>query len=72
MTISSLEAALARLWSRTLRVNDVGRNDDFLSLGGDRPGLDSLIASVNSLFGVDLKIESLPQDAMTVAEWRGR
>ena len=67
MITSPLEAALARLWSRTLRVNDVGRNDDFLSLGGDRPGLDSLIASVNSLFGVDLKIESLPQDAMTVA-----
>jgi len=67
VTISSLEAALARLWSRTLRINDIGSNDNFLSLGGDRSGLDSLIASVNSLFRVDLKIESLPQDAMTVA-----
>ena len=36
---SPVEAALARLWSRILRVNDVGRNEDFLSLGGDRPGL---------------------------------
>ena len=67
MITSPLEAALARLWSRILRVNDVGRNDDFLSLGGDSPGFTSLIASVNTLFGVDLKIESLPQDAMTVA-----
>ena len=67
MITSRLEAALARLWSRTLRVNDVGRDDDFLLLGGDRAGLASLIASVNSLFRVDLRIESLPQDAMTVA-----
>jgi amino acid adenylation domain-containing protein len=64
---SPLEAALARLWSRILEVNDVDRNDDFLLLGGDRAGLAALIASVNSLFRVDLKIESLPQDAMTVA-----
>ena len=67
MITSPLEAALARLWLRILRVNDVGRNDDFLLLGGDRADLVSLIASVNSLFRVDLKIESLPQDAMTVA-----
>ena len=68
MITSPLEAALARLWSTNLRVNDVGRNDDFLSLGGDSSGFASLIASVNTLFGVDLKIESLSQDAMTVAE----
>ena len=67
MITSPLEAALARLWSRILRVNDVGRNDDFLSLGGDRAGLAALIASINSLFRVDLRIESLPQDAMTIA-----
>ena len=67
MITSPLEAALARLWSRILRVNNVGRNDDFLLLGGDRSGLASLITSVNSLFRVDLKIESLPQDALTVA-----
>jgi hypothetical protein len=36
-------------------------------LGGDRAGLAALIASINSLFRVDLKIESLPQNAMTVA-----
>ena len=67
VTTTALEAALARLWSRTLGVNDVDRNDDFLLLGGDRAGLAALIATVNSLFRVDLKIESLPQDAMTVA-----
>jgi amino acid adenylation domain-containing protein len=67
VTTSPLEAALARLWSRLLRVSHVDRDDDFLLLGGNRADLDSLIASVNSLFRVDLKIESLPQDAVTVA-----
>ena len=67
MITSPLEAALARLWSTALRVNDVGRSDDFLLLGGDSPGFASLIARVNTLFGVDLKIESLSQDSMTVA-----
>jgi amino acid adenylation domain-containing protein len=62
-----LEAALARLWSRILGIIDIGTDDDFFLLGGDRPGLDSLIASVNSLFRVDLNIESLSQDAITVA-----
>ena len=66
-TTSPLEAALARLWSRTLGITDVGRNDDFLLLGGDRPRFASLVASVNSLFRVDLENESLPQDATTVA-----
>lgn len=64
---SPLEAALAGLWAAALQVKTVGRNHDFLTLGGDSLGFTSLLTSVNTLFGVSLKIELLSGDDATVA-----
>ena len=64
---SPLEAELAGLWASVLQVRSVGPDDDFMLLGGDSLRFASLIASVKSLFGVDLPIEFLFRDAATVA-----
>lgn len=64
---SPLEAALAGLWAAALQVKTVRRDDNFLTLGGDSLGFTSLLTSVNTLFGVSLKIELLSGDDATVA-----
>lgn len=65
--VSPLEAALAGLWASVLHVKNVGQHDDFFLLGGDSLRGARLLASVKAVFGVDVSIQSLFQDAATVA-----
>jgi hypothetical protein len=65
--ISPLQAALAGLWASVLQVRSVGLHDDFFLLGGDSLRGTRLLASVKAVFGVDVPIHSLFQNAATVA-----
>ena len=50
-----------------LNVNRVGPNDDFFVLGGDSLSGVRLLASVEAVFGVRLRLQALFQDAASVA-----
>ena len=65
--LSPLEGALAGLWSSLLEGAKVGRDDDFFLLGGDSLRGMQLIAHLETLFGVELPIQSLFGKAATVA-----
>lgn len=50
--LSSLEAALCTIWQEVLADGrPVGRDDDFLSLGGDSLQTAQVLARVEALFG---------------------
>jgi len=61
------EAALTGLWGSVLHVRDVPRDADFFMLGGDSLRGANLLEQVRALFGVELPVESLFEDAGTVA-----
>ena len=63
---SPMEAALAGLWAKVLESRPVELDDDFFILGGDSLSGTRLLASVKAVFGVDLPIASLFQDAATL------
>jgi amino acid adenylation domain-containing protein len=48
------EARLARLWSDQLRIERIGRHDDFRVLGGDSITSVRLVSAIESEFGVGL------------------
>ena len=60
------EAALAGLWAGVLRVREVPRDADFFMLGGDSLRGAALLEQVRTLFGVELPVERLFDDAGTV------
>jgi len=64
---SPLAAALAGLWATVLNVNPVGPNEDFFSLGGDSLSGARLLTSVEAVFGVNLSLQLMFQDAATVS-----
>jgi acyl-CoA synthetase (AMP-forming)/AMP-acid ligase II/acyl carrier protein len=64
---SPLQAGLARLWASVLRVRRVGPDDDFFILGGDSLSGARLLVGVKSVFGVNLSLQLLFQDAATVS-----
>lgn len=66
-TFSPLEGALAGIWASVMNVGKVGRDDDFVVLGGDSSRGMQLIAHVKTLFGIDLPIHSLFGEAATIA-----
>src|SRR4029453_2882408 len=53
------EARLARLWSDQLRIDRIGRHDDFRVLGGDSITSLRVLAAIESEFGVDLALGEL-------------
>ncbi|MET0851317.1 MAG: amino acid adenylation domain-containing protein, partial [Candidatus Rokuibacteriota bacterium] len=64
---SALESALAGLWGAVLKRSSVGRQDDFFLLGGDSLRGHQLVANVLELFGIDLPVMSLFDEAGTVS-----
>jgi amino acid adenylation domain-containing protein len=57
--VTSTETRLAELWSRVLRLEQVGVEDDFLELGGDSLLASQVISRVGQWFGVDLPVRTL-------------
>lgn len=66
-TSSPLEIALGGLWSAALRTGSVARDANFFMLGGDSLRGAALLDQVRTVFGVALPVESLFEDAGTVA-----
>src|SRR4051812_46041877 len=66
-TTSPMEAALAGLWASILETETVGKDDDFLALGGDSVRFASLISSVNALFDIDLSTQASSCNLATVS-----
>ena len=64
---SALESALSGLWGAVLKRASVGRQDDFFLLGGDSLRGHQLVANVLELFGIDLPVMSLFDEAGTVS-----
>ena len=64
---SPLEAALIGLWSSVLPVGGIGLNDDFFLLGGDSLRGSELLASVKTIFGIELPIAALFGRAATIS-----
>jgi acyl-CoA synthetase (AMP-forming)/AMP-acid ligase II/thioesterase domain-containing protein/acyl carrier protein len=52
--VTTTEGLLASIWEDLLRVGDVGRDDDFLSLGGDSLTVVELITRTTATFGTAL------------------
>jgi hypothetical protein len=64
---SPLEVVVASLWSFMLQLSNIGRQDDFLLLGGDALCGTRLLTSVKAVFGVKVTLQKLFDNAATVA-----
>ncbi|MCF3939717.1 alpha/beta fold hydrolase [Gordonia tangerina] len=62
------ESMLALLWQEILGLDQVGRQEDFITLGGDSLAAATMIADINHRFQVELDTGLLTQ-APTVAEF---
>ena len=63
----ALEAALAGLWAAMLRLKRVDRGADFFMMGGDSLRGAALLDQVRAVFGVEIPVQALFEDAGTVA-----
>jgi amino acid adenylation domain-containing protein/non-ribosomal peptide synthase protein (TIGR01720 family) len=52
------ERTLAEIWAEVLSVGQVGRLDNFFSLGGDSLTATQMISRVRASFGIDLKLRT--------------
>lgn len=64
---SDVEIKMAKIWSGVLGVDEVGLHDDFFDLGGHSLLAISLMAEIETQFGVQLPLSALFQGA-TIAE----
>ena len=68
---TALEAALSDLWAELLDETSVETDQDFFMLGGDSLLAAELLSEVAKRFGVEVPIESLLDEASTVAGMAG-
>ena len=61
-----LEAAVGGLWREVLGVEHLGPDDDFFSLGGDSLRAMELVAAASDVFGVELAVRDVFEEAVTV------
>ena len=54
-----IEGILADIWARQLDFGAVGRNDQFLAIGGDSLGAVRVLNRINQAFGIDFSIRPL-------------
>lgn len=52
--MAALEQRIPQIWKAALRVEDIGENDDFFSLGGDSMMIMAILTQVSQEFGVEL------------------
>ena len=57
--LSETEQAIAGLWAELLKVEHIGRRDDFFDLGGDSLLAIRAVARIRDVFGVDLQTRTL-------------
>jgi acyl carrier protein len=56
---TSLESELARIWEELLGVSPVGRDDDFLDLGGDSLLAAAMLTRIDDGLGIDVPVSAL-------------
>ena len=56
---SEAEKKLVEIWQEVLRVDRIGVNDSFFSIGGDSIKAISIISKINKAFGVGLQIKDI-------------
>lgn len=61
--VTATEKSLAEIWRTALRVSSVGRESDFLQLGGDSLKALVVAAKVHAVFGVELDLRRLTQSS---------
>jgi acyl carrier protein len=54
--LTETETLLAGIWCESLEVADVGRDDDFLALGGDSLSAVVVAAAIADVFGIELEL----------------
>jgi thioesterase domain-containing protein/acyl carrier protein len=69
--VAAREVVIGDLWGEILGLHDVGRDDEFLALGGDSLAVEEMLAGVRQHFGVSLSSSDLI-DAPTLAEFTRR
>ena len=57
------EAALAEIWKTLLKVDKVGRNDEFFDLGGHSLMIMQLVSRVHATFGVIVSVRNIYEQA---------
>ena len=66
--LTAMEAAVAATWTELLNVDCVDPDEDFFALGGDSLIAVQILAQLRARFGVDLPVELLFDDTVTVAK----
>ena len=56
---NEIEARLIKLWEETLRVDNIGRNDNFFDLGGHSLKVIELVSKIHKEFDVEIKIRKI-------------
>ena len=54
-----IEKELADIWSETLKISHVGRNDGFFELGGDSLLATTILHKIQDVFGVELPLRTI-------------
>lgn len=67
-----IEERIAEMWRTALHIEQVGRLEDFLKLGGDSLAAMQVRSSLHSAFNVDISFESIMFTFSTVAELAGQ
>jgi acyl carrier protein len=67
-THAETESTLLQIWSEVLNTDQVGIQDDFLSLGGDSLAAMRCINRIIATFGVEVPLELFLLDSATIAQ----
>lgn len=62
------EKQLAAIWSQLLDIERVGRNDTFMSVGGESILATQCVNRIHAAFGVDIPVDTLFFDEATLIE----
>ena len=54
-----VEKALSQIWSETLKIPAVGRNDGFFELGGDSLLATAMLHKIQDVFGIELPLRTI-------------
>ncbi|MBT5049855.1 MAG: AMP-binding protein [Rhodospirillaceae bacterium] len=65
-TATPLETALTGVWKSVLELDEISPDDDFFLLGGDSLLAATLFAEVSAVFGVELPLKAIFDDAATI------
>jgi acyl carrier protein len=57
--IGEIEEELARIWSGVLKIEHIGRNDNFFEMGGNSLQASRIINLIFEVFGMELPIRTI-------------